>query len=115
MFPSLVDSSLTYPLDTALFWLPSLLSLPAKAGLTSTSASAEHRTLQVVCPSYGRTGTKSMQAALHILGFGPCYHSECCQPHPLPETLSRWIPGHLQQYSSSTYAGMLLKRIFLRT
>ncbi|CAN0418775.1 unnamed protein product, partial [Ectocarpus sp. 13 AM-2016] len=34
-------------------------------------------TLQVVCPNYGRTGTKSMKAALEILGFGPCYHSEC--------------------------------------
>eukprot|EP00752_Nemacystus_decipiens_P014589 g12992.t1 len=33
-------------------------------------------TLQVVCPSYGRTGTMSMKAALEILGFGPCYHME---------------------------------------
>eukprot|EP00752_Nemacystus_decipiens_P011716 g10397.t1 len=31
-------------------------------------------TLKVVCPSYGRTGTMSMLAALEILGFGPCYH-----------------------------------------
>lgn len=33
-------------------------------------------TMKVICPSYGRTGTKSMQAALDILGFGPCYDSE---------------------------------------
>ncbi|CAM9525223.1 unnamed protein product, partial [Hapterophycus canaliculatus] len=32
--------------------------------------------VQVMCPSYGRTGTMSMKTALEILGFGPCYHSE---------------------------------------
>lgn len=40
------------------------------------AATPKSGTLQVVCPSYGRTGTKSMKAALEILGFGPCYHSE---------------------------------------
>ncbi|CAM9988281.1 unnamed protein product [Pylaiella littoralis] len=38
------------------------------------SSSPESGTVQVVCPSYGRTGTMSMKAALQILGFGPCYH-----------------------------------------
>jgi len=30
--------------------------------------------LQVIGAGFGRTGTKSLQAALEILGFGPCYH-----------------------------------------
>lgn len=44
--------------------------------------------MQVICPSYGRTGTNSMRLALEILGFGPCYHSEfsnsCCH-WPCPQ------------------------------
>jgi hypothetical protein len=30
--------------------------------------------LDVIGPSFGRTGTMSMKAALERLGFGPCYH-----------------------------------------
>eukprot|EP00752_Nemacystus_decipiens_P016793 g15030.t1 len=59
------------------------------AGLTS----AEHGTLQVVCPSYGRTGTKSMQAALEILGFGPCYHMTRVPLHNGDHHAELWIDG----------------------
>ena len=31
-------------------------------------------TLKVVGTGLGRTGTKSMQTALGMLGFGPCHH-----------------------------------------
>jgi len=31
-------------------------------------------TLKVIGAGYGRTGTKSLQDALEMLGFGPCYH-----------------------------------------
>ena len=30
--------------------------------------------LQVIGAGFGRTGTKSTQAALEMLGFGPCHH-----------------------------------------
>ena len=57
--------------------LPLPASLPSTIPLVLQASSSEHRTtVQVVCPSYGRTGTMSMKAALEILGFGPCYHSE---------------------------------------
>lgn len=35
-----------------------------------------YSSMQVIGASYGRTGTASMREALHILGVGPCYHSE---------------------------------------
>lgn len=50
--------------------------LPPHARFQAANATPKNGTLQVVCPSYGRTGTKSMKAALEVLGFGPCYHSE---------------------------------------
>jgi hypothetical protein len=31
-------------------------------------------TLEVIGSGLGRTGTKSLQSALNMLGFGPCYH-----------------------------------------
>jgi len=31
-------------------------------------------TLKVIGAGYGRTGTKSLQDALEMLGLGPCYH-----------------------------------------
>eukprot|EP00752_Nemacystus_decipiens_P016792 g15029.t1 len=50
-------------------------------------------TLQVVCPSYGRTGTKSMKVALEILGFGPCYHMETVfEPHAKDHP-KLWLDG----------------------
>eukprot|EP00903_Cladosiphon_okamuranus_P010228 g9687.t1 len=64
-----------------------------RAGSTSTSASAEHGTLQVVCPSYGRTGTTSMQAALQILGFGPCYHMENVYNLHIKDHPQLWLDG----------------------
>jgi hypothetical protein len=30
--------------------------------------------LAVICAGFGRTGTSSMQEALELLGYGPCYH-----------------------------------------
>ncbi|MEV0621137.1 sulfotransferase family protein [Nonomuraea sp. NPDC050404] len=30
--------------------------------------------MQVIGAGFGRTGTRSMKAALELLGFGPCYH-----------------------------------------
>ncbi|CAM9215601.1 unnamed protein product [Ectocarpus sp. 12 AP-2014] len=59
---------------------PPLFATPSPSSSTPTKttkasgASGKRGTLQVVCPNYGRTGTKSMKAALEILGFGPCYH-----------------------------------------
>ncbi|CAB1097530.1 unnamed protein product [Ectocarpus sp. CCAP 1310/34] len=59
---------------------PPLFATPSPSSSTPTKttkasgASGKQGTLQVVCPNYGRTGTKSMKAALEILGFGPCYH-----------------------------------------
>jgi hypothetical protein len=46
-------------------------------------------TLQVVGTGLGRTGTKSLQTALAILGFGPCHHMVEIFAHP--EQLALWI------------------------
>jgi hypothetical protein len=32
--------------------------------------------LQIVGPGFGRTGTRSLKAALELLGFGPCHHMQ---------------------------------------
>eukprot|EP00903_Cladosiphon_okamuranus_P017623 g16233.t1 len=64
-----------------------------KAGLTTNSASAEHGTLEVVCPSYGRTGTMSMKAALEILGFGPCYHMDHVFKLHIKDHPQLWLDG----------------------
>jgi len=45
--------------------------------------------LKVVGSGLGRTGTKSMQSALNILGFGPCHHMVEVFAHP--ETMQLWI------------------------
>lgn len=45
--------------------------------------------LQVIGSGLGRTGTKSLQSALNILGFGPCHHMVEVFAHP--ETMVRWI------------------------
>ena len=38
--------------------------------------------MRVVGAGFGRTGTKSLQAALEELGFGPCYHMTELFAHP---------------------------------
>ncbi|MEO8242016.1 MAG: sulfotransferase family protein [bacterium] len=44
--------------------------------------------LRVVGSGFGRTGTRSMQEALEILGFGPCHHMEEIFGHP--EQVANW-------------------------
>jgi hypothetical protein len=45
--------------------------------------------LKVVGSGLGRTGTKSMQTALNMLGFGPCHHMIEVFQHP--ESMQLWI------------------------
>jgi hypothetical protein len=45
--------------------------------------------LKVVGSGLGRTGTKSMQSALNILGVGPCHHMVEVFAHP--ESMKLWI------------------------
>lgn len=45
--------------------------------------------LKVVGTGLGRTGTKSMQTALAMLGFGPCHHMLEVFQHP--ESMQLWI------------------------
>jgi hypothetical protein len=45
--------------------------------------------LKVVGSGLGRTGTKSMQSALNILGVGPCHHMVEVFAHP--ESMQLWI------------------------
>ncbi|HVN00139.1 MAG TPA: sulfotransferase [Caulobacteraceae bacterium] len=45
--------------------------------------------LKVVGSGLGRTGTKSMQTALNMLGFGPCHHMVEVFTHP--ESMQLWI------------------------
>ena len=45
--------------------------------------------LKVVGSGPGRTGTKSMQTALTMLGLGPCHHMVEVFAHP--ETMALWI------------------------
>ena len=46
-------------------------------------------TLKVVGTGLGRTGTKSMQTALGMLGFGPCHHMIEVFQHP--QSMQLWI------------------------
>jgi hypothetical protein len=46
-------------------------------------------TLKVVGTGLGRTGTKSMQTALNMLGVGPCHHMVEVFGHP--ESMNLWI------------------------
>ena len=49
--------------------------------------------LKIVGSGLGRTGTKSMQTALNMLGFGPCHHMVEVFAHP--ESVPLWIEaGH---------------------
>ena len=45
--------------------------------------------LEVIGSGLGRTGTKSLQTALNMLGFGPCHHMVEVFTHP--ETVGLWI------------------------
>jgi hypothetical protein len=45
--------------------------------------------LKVVGSGLGRTGTKSLQTALNMLGFGPCHHMVEVFAHP--ESVPLWI------------------------
>jgi hypothetical protein len=45
--------------------------------------------LKIVGTGLGRTGTKSMQTALAMLGFGPCHHMVEVFQHP--ESMQLWI------------------------
>ena len=45
--------------------------------------------LQVIGSGLGRTGTKSMQSALNMLGFGPCHHM--VEVIMRPQTMPLWI------------------------
>jgi hypothetical protein len=45
--------------------------------------------LKIVGSGLGRTGTKSMQTALNMLGFGPCHHMVEVFAHP--ESMALWI------------------------
>ncbi len=45
--------------------------------------------LKVVGAGLGRTGTKSLQSALNMLGFGPCHHMVEVFAHP--ESMALWI------------------------
>lgn len=46
-------------------------------------------TLSVIGSGLGRTGTKSLQTALNMLGVGPCHHMVEVFQHP--ETVPLWI------------------------
>ena len=45
--------------------------------------------LEVIGAGFGRTGTQSMQAALELLGFAPCYHMD--ELNRRPEQLDTWV------------------------
>jgi hypothetical protein len=45
--------------------------------------------LKVIGAGLGRTGTKSLQTALNILGLGPCHHMTEVFAHP--ESVALWI------------------------
>ncbi|HXQ10738.1 MAG TPA: sulfotransferase [Caulobacteraceae bacterium] len=45
--------------------------------------------LKIVGSGLGRTGTKSMQTALNMLGFGPCHHMVEVFTHP--ESMALWV------------------------
>ncbi|MBS0571623.1 MAG: hypothetical protein JSS08_00010 [Proteobacteria bacterium] len=45
-------------------------------------------TLQIIGSGFGRTGTKSLKAALELLGFGPCHHMHEIVENP--EQVSHW-------------------------
>ncbi len=50
--------------------------------------------LQVIGSGFGRTGTKSLKAALERLGFGPCHHMH--EVVTRPETVPLWVDAFAQ-------------------
>jgi hypothetical protein len=44
--------------------------------------------LSVIGSGFGRTGTKSLKAAIELLGFGPCHHMHEIVEHP--EQVAHW-------------------------
>jgi hypothetical protein len=48
--------------------------------------------LKIVGSGLGRTGTKSMQTALNLLGFGPCHHM--VEVFAQPESMQLWIDAN---------------------
>lgn len=47
------------------------------------------QTIHVIGAGFGRSGTTSLRAALHRLGYGPCYHMQSAMTHP--SHLKFWI------------------------
>jgi len=60
--------------------------------------------LKVVGSGLGRTGTKSLQTALNMLGLGPCHHMVEVFAHP--ESMALWIEaGHGRADWEAIFAG----------
>lgn len=55
----------------------------------------EENFMKVIGAGLGRTGTKSLQAALEQLGFGPCYHMTEVIEHP--EHVPTWLAAAAKQ------------------
>lgn len=47
--------------------------------------------MKVIGAGFGRTGTRSLQAALERLGFGPCYHMSTVIAEPY--RIRQWLDG----------------------
>jgi hypothetical protein len=60
-----------------------------RSGSARTGQGDGAMTLKIVGAGLGRTGTKSMQTALNMLGFGPCHHMIEVFAHP--ESMALWI------------------------
>ena len=61
-------------------------------------------TLKVIGSGLGRTGTKSLQTALTILGYGPCHHM--IEVFAQPESMGLWIEaGAGQPQWDTIFAG----------
>jgi hypothetical protein len=62
--------------------------------------------MKVIGAGLGRTGTSSLQAAMEILGFGPCYHMTEVFAHPehVPvwEAAVRGNPSSGRAFSAAT-------------
>eukprot|EP00752_Nemacystus_decipiens_P002264 g2145.t1 len=76
-------------IDSSWYW--QLFATPAST--TPTKTSKKRGTVEVVCPNYGRTGSTTMQAALQILGFGPCYHMENIYNLHIKSHPQLWLDG----------------------
>jgi hypothetical protein len=61
--------------------------------------------LQVIGSGFGRTGTKSLKAALERLGFGPCHHMHEIVEHPDQVPFWRAIAAGEQVDWHAVFAG----------